>query len=165
MWYLRALLLFSLLVHSHCQQCSEWTNGPRGTYAVFCERRNSPGAQAACEEHGANLASIHSVEEAHFIFELVRYYAVDLDEYESEFAIVGLRRDLHNRNHFYWTDGSPYDLQWPDLERKSAHDNRECTFMEIPSLHEPPPYNPYHHNGLVAKHCRDTTNIFVCKRE
>ena len=67
----------------------------------------------------ANLVSIHSAEEQHFV--------IGLEGVEGRSPWLGGRRDPQNRDNWVWSDGTPWDYtNWEEHEPNDVKGEEDC---------------------------------------
>ncbi|MEQ2231068.1 hypothetical protein ILYODFUR_035578 [Ilyodon furcidens] len=78
-------------------------------------------AEVHCLSEGANLVSIHSLEEHNFVNHLIKNF-----DSTQEISWIGLT-DVHKEGAWMWSDGSKYNFSiWTDNEPNNANGNENC---------------------------------------
>ncbi|XP_029919440.1 ladderlectin-like [Myripristis murdjan] len=107
---------------SHCP--SGWSRYGSRCFAFFSSPKNWLQAEDYCLHFGANLASIHSSAEYHYIQELVLSRTGELTP-----AWIGAS-DAVQENMWLWSDGSRFDFQhWAWGEPSNFEGGEACIEM------------------------------------
>uniref|UniRef100_A0A8C6UL31 C-type lectin domain-containing protein n=1 Tax=Neogobius melanostomus TaxID=47308 RepID=A0A8C6UL31_9GOBI len=108
--------------------CPEgWT--PFGTrcFKFFDSKLTWTNAEKSCQSHGANLASIHSIEENKFIVDLIKKATG-----ENRQTFIG-GHDAVQDNLWMWSDGSVWDYaNWGKGEPNNAAGKENCLEINFP---------------------------------
>ena len=99
---------------------STWKQFGSHCYKLFGDKLSWNDAQVRCEKEGSNLASVHSLEENQFLFNL-----------SPEGVWIGAN-DKAKEGTWVWTDGSAWKLEnWRTGEPNNDHGNNEhCAEMK-----------------------------------
>ncbi|XP_078541764.1 lectin-like [Lissotriton helveticus] len=126
----------------------EWSARSSVYYKYIPTKKTWVEAEIYCQSltPGAHLASVHSLEENHFIQELI-YDSVIGDPY----VWIGAS-DLYKDRTFMWTDGSQFNFQaWYNNEPDNKGGREPCVHFN------------YERPGKWNDVKCDTTWAFVCK--
>lgn len=90
-------------------------------YKYISTRATWADAELYCVSVGANLVSIHSVDEENFIKRLIGNF-----DHTYGLTWIGLS-DLHKEGRWMWSDGSPVDFAyWKDKEPNNQNGKEHC---------------------------------------
>ena len=94
--------------------------GPAPIFTYHDDRKTWQDAQAACEQRGANLASIHSAYENQLVCNLVQS-----QKSPGQVWIGG--NDIDGEGTRVWSDGTPWDYEnWHPNQSNNSGDNEDC---------------------------------------
>ncbi|XP_053574403.1 C-type mannose receptor 2 [Bombina bombina] len=122
----------------------DWNSAPnlRHCYKVYHSEKLQDkkawiSAQLSCREIGAQLLSISSVEEEHFVAHLLNkiFGESDPEIHEQHWFWIGLnRRDPSGDNNWVWSDGLGYSYHNFDRSNHDDDDIRRCVVLDLSSL-------------------------------
>uniref|UniRef100_A0A3B3ZHX0 C-type lectin domain-containing protein n=1 Tax=Periophthalmus magnuspinnatus TaxID=409849 RepID=A0A3B3ZHX0_9GOBI len=93
-------------------------------YKYVATHTNWADAELQCVSQGANLVSIHSVEENNFVKNLIKNF----DHKQGE-TWIGLS-DIHKEQYWMWSDGWPLRFQlWNSGEPNNVAGNEHCVVI------------------------------------
>lgn len=138
----------------------DWSSAPtlRHCYKVFQsdnlqEKKTWSAAQQSCREIGAQLLSISSVEEEHYVAHLLNkiFGESDPETHEQHWFWIGLNRgDPSGDQSWVWSDGQGYAYHNFDRSNQDNDDIRRCAVLDLSSLQ------------WVALECESQTD-WICK--
>ncbi|XP_068932327.1 C-type mannose receptor 2 isoform X1 [Petaurus breviceps papuanus] len=114
----------------------------RHCYKVFSsdrvqDKKSWPLAQSACQEMGAQLLSLASYEEEHFVSNMLNkiFGESEPEIQEQHWFWIGLnRRDPRAERSWHWSDGLGYSYHNFDRSRHDDDDIRSCAVLDLASL-------------------------------
>lgn len=137
-----------------------WASDPklRYCYKVFSserlqDKKSWVQAQGACQELGAQLLSLASYEEEHFVANMLNkiFGESEPEIHEQHWFWIGLnRRDPRGGQSWRWSDGLGFSYHNFDRSRHDDDDIRGCAVLDLASLQ------------WVAMQC-DTQLDWICK--
>uniref|UniRef100_UPI003AAE62F3 ladderlectin-like n=1 Tax=Centroberyx gerrardi TaxID=166262 RepID=UPI003AAE62F3 len=111
-------------VESRSRCSSGWTQYGSRCFIFISSSRTWPEAERYCLHFGANLASVHSFEEYHYIQEIVRRNTGGFPR-----TWIGGTDTAQDRL-WFWSDGSRFDIQlWNRGEPNNAGGREYCVEM------------------------------------
>ncbi|XP_038609592.1 C-type mannose receptor 2 isoform X2 [Tachyglossus aculeatus] len=123
---------------------SGWTSDPklRHCYKVFGsdrlqDKKSWVLAQGACQELGAQLLSLASSQEEHFVASMLNkvFGESEPENHEQHWFWIGLnRRDPWTGRSWRWSDGLGYSYHNFDRSRHDDDDVRSCVVLDLGSL-------------------------------
>ncbi|KAM3922534.1 C-type mannose receptor 2 isoform 1-T1 [Leptodactylus fuscus] len=138
----------------------DWSSAPtlKHCYKVFHsenlqDKKTWSSAQQSCREIGAQLLSISSVEEEHYVAHLLNkiFGESDTEVHEQHWFWIGLNRgDPSGDQSWVWSDGQGYVYHNFDRSNQDNDDIRRCAVLDISSLQ------------WVALECESKTD-WICK--
>ncbi|OCT62260.1 C-type mannose receptor 2 isoform X2 [Xenopus laevis] len=121
-----------------------WNSAPnlRYCYKVYHsetlqDKKTWISAQLSCRELGAQLLSVSSVEEEHFVGHLLNkiFGESDSDFHEQHWFWIGLnRRNPSGEQGWVWSDGQGYSYHNFDRSNHDDDDIRRCVVLDLSSL-------------------------------
>ncbi|KAF7661724.1 hypothetical protein LDENG_00253090 [Lucifuga dentata] len=88
-------------------------------YKYVASRMTWADAELHCVSEGANLVSVHSVEESNFVINLIRNF--DPTQGRAWFGLT----DIHKEGSWMWSDGCAVDFVMWDLSQPDNNGNAE----------------------------------------
>ncbi|XP_069808937.1 C-type mannose receptor 2 isoform X1 [Dendropsophus ebraccatus] len=138
----------------------DWSSAPslRHCYKVFHsenlqEKKTWSTAQQSCREVGAQLLSISSIEEEHYVAHLLNkiFGESDPEVHEQHWFWIGLNRGNPGDDQSWgWSDGQSYVYHNFDRSNQDNDDIRRCAMLDLSSLQ------------WVALECESQTD-WICK--
>ncbi|XP_075440470.1 C-type mannose receptor 2 [Ascaphus truei] len=121
-----------------------WSSAPnlRHCYQVYHseklqDKKTWIAAQLSCREIGAQLLSVASVDEEHFVAHLLNkiFGESDTEIHEQHWFWIGLnRRDPSGDRSWVWSDGLGYSYHNFDRSSHDDDDIRRCVVLDLASL-------------------------------
>ncbi|XP_037548756.1 lactose-binding lectin l-2-like [Nematolebias whitei] len=98
-----------------------WFSFNNRCYKYFASRLTWGEAEMQCLSEGANLVSIHNVQDHDFVLSLIKNF-----DPTREWTWIGLT-DMHKEGGWIWTDGSRYSFsQWDSGQPSNDNGNQHC---------------------------------------
>lgn len=121
-----------------------WSSAPnlRHCYKVYHseklqEKKSWASAQQSCREIGAQLLSVSSVAEEHYVAHLLNkiFGESEVEGHEQNWFWIGLnRRDPSGDQSWVWSDGQGYSYHNFDRSYQDNDDIRRCVVLDLSSL-------------------------------
>ena len=127
--------------------CPEsWYSFNGRCYKYFDSRMTWGEAELLCVSEGANLVSIHSLEEHNFVKHLIKNF-----DPTQGFSWIGLT-DIHKEGGWMWSDGSKFGFTlWNTIQPDNDKGNEHCVHTNTGTAFK------WNDNGCSL------TFTFVCK--